>query len=137
MHKVYYSIAVVSLTASIAATSAYLRAADTVQVGELITRIGMFAVLDDHVVTLRFATGSPALSLTQFERSDLQGLVNAVKAGHTLDRIIVATWSDKESPVPKDRRLTDKDIALAQKRGGSVVNALREFIALLTHRHAV
>lgn len=82
----------------------------------------IFQWLDKEHVTLNFKTGST--TLPQNEIDELKTLVDASKNKAAIEKVIVATWSDKEYPAGSGEKLSDADRKLAEQRADTIKKAL-------------
>lgn len=86
------------------------------------TKTKLFDAFDKDSITVDFKNGSAALE--QGEIDDLKALLTSNKRDGKLERVIVASWSDKDYPANKGERLGDSDRKLADDRSAAVKKAL-------------
>lgn len=82
----------------------------------------IFQWLDKEHVTLNFKNGSTTLE--QSELDELKTLVDASKNKAAIEKVMVATWSDKEYPAGQGEKLAEADTKLAEQRAETIKKAL-------------
>lgn len=80
------------------------------------------AVDANAYVEIQFEPGASNLSETQ--KDSIRAMIDRSKARGEIDEIMVLSWADKEYPGKEEKRLTNKQVELAAKRG----RAIKDFI---------
>ncbi len=123
--KTRHVLALISMTLAPISVTANLLAADaTTTVGKVVqdAKTKVFELLDKKHVTVNFKNSSATLE--QSEIDELKTLLEANKGQGAIERVIVATWADKEYPAGKGEKLSEADRKLADQRAEGIKKAL-------------
>ena len=80
--------------------------------------------LDKDAVSLSFAKGSA--DLTAELKAQLDAMIPAINADKTIDKVVVASWSDQAYPAAKGAKLSDAQRKLADKRSSNIDKYLKD-----------
>jgi hypothetical protein len=84
----------------------------------------VYKILAKDMTSVTFPKGSDNLSKT--DKDHLATLARETNQDATVDKLIVASWSDKEYPAQKDAKLDSADRRLADQRADAVKKALKD-----------
>jgi outer membrane protein OmpA-like peptidoglycan-associated protein len=81
-----------------------------------------YELSENDITTISFAKGSS--TLTETEKSGLRSAYQVLVNDPSVERVIVAAWSDQ--PLPRHKKLSRKQVSLAEKRADHVKFVLKD-----------